>query len=300
MAAPPGEKTIFASPDRPMCRFTLYLGPSIPVGSLVTEPSHSLIRQSYESREREEPLNGDGFGVAWYAPEMRETPGLFRSITPAWNNANLLSLAGVVRSHCILAHVRAATQVKSVSEVNCHPFCSGPFAFAHNGDLGAFRAIRRPLLALLSDRAFEVIQGNTDSEHLFALFLDRVSELPAPLSAEKLADALRRAFDQALELVERHGGGESSFLNVAVTNGRCAVVSRFTTLAGSEGESLHLDHGRRYVCERGKCRMLDPEDGQGAVLVSSEPLSRDPAWAIVPPNHLVLVDEDRSVRMQAV
>lgn len=283
-----------------MCRFTLYLGPSIPVGSLVTEPSHSLIRQSYESREREEPLNGDGFGVAWYAPELRESPGLFRSITPAWNNANLLSLAGVVRSHCILAHVRAATRVRSVSEVNCHPFCSGPFAFMHNGDVGAFRAIRRPLLAMLSDRAFEAIQGSTDSEHLFGLFLDRVHEQPAPLTADALADALRRAFDQVLELVAKHGGGEPSFLNVAVTDGRCAVVSRFTTLAGSEGESLHINHGRRYVCEEGKCRMLDPVDGQGAVLVSSEPLSRDTGWEVVPANHLVLVGEDRFVRMRAI
>lgn len=92
-----------------MCRFVLYHGPPITLGSLVTEPENSLIHQSYQSRERAEPLNGDGFGLAWYAPELSAAPALFRSISPAWNNANLLSLARVVRSHCILAHVRAAT-----------------------------------------------------------------------------------------------------------------------------------------------------------------------------------------------
>jgi predicted glutamine amidotransferase len=48
-----------------MCRFTLYMGPPIRLSSLLIEPDHSLIRQSVESREREEPLNGDGFGVGW-------------------------------------------------------------------------------------------------------------------------------------------------------------------------------------------------------------------------------------------
>ena len=43
-----------------MCRFTLYLGPSIRMSALVTEPKNSLIHQSFESQEREERLNGDG------------------------------------------------------------------------------------------------------------------------------------------------------------------------------------------------------------------------------------------------
>ena len=55
-----------------MCRFTLYLGDPIRLASLVTEPRRSLIRQSFASEEREEPLNGDGFGIAWYVPEMDE------------------------------------------------------------------------------------------------------------------------------------------------------------------------------------------------------------------------------------
>jgi hypothetical protein len=58
-----------------MCRFTLYLGPPITLGSLLTEPSHSLIKQSFQSREREEPLTGDGFGVAFYVPGRRPGAG---------------------------------------------------------------------------------------------------------------------------------------------------------------------------------------------------------------------------------
>ena len=116
-----------------MCRFALYLGSPILVSSLITEPSNSIIHQSFHSHERKEPLNGDGFGLAWYVPELTDEPSLFKDVSPAWNNANLLQLARVTRTPCLLAHVRAASPGLSVSRLNCHPFARGPFAFMHNG-----------------------------------------------------------------------------------------------------------------------------------------------------------------------
>ena len=65
------------------------------IGTLLLEPSHSLIRQSTHAAEREEPLNGDGFGVAWYVPDLSPEPGVFHSVRPAWNNPNLFNLARV-------------------------------------------------------------------------------------------------------------------------------------------------------------------------------------------------------------
>lgn len=64
-----------------------------------TGPDRSIIKQSYDARERlQDPslpnhlgfgnLNGDGFGIGWYAPDdLREgdpTPCMYKSITPAW------------------------------------------------------------------------------------------------------------------------------------------------------------------------------------------------------------------------
>ena len=91
-----------------MCRFVLYVGDPIPLAALVTEPANSIIQQSVHSKELDEPLNGDGFGVAWYAPQVAPEPAVFRSITPAWSNQNLLHLARFAHSGCMLAHVRAA------------------------------------------------------------------------------------------------------------------------------------------------------------------------------------------------
>jgi predicted glutamine amidotransferase len=284
-----------------MCRFTLYLGPAIRMSALVTEPKNSLIHQSFESQEREEPLNGDGFGVAWYTHEEEEEPGLFRSITPAWNNANLQSIARVVKSHCILAHVRAATQVRSVSEANCHPFVHGPYAFMHNGDLAGFTGFRRELQASLSNAAFDTIRGGTDSEHLFALLVDELARHAALPPLERMATSLQAAVTRALALAAQHAPGEPSYLNLALSNGRAAVALRYTNDPDYAGESLYLHRGRRYVCEGGVCRMIAPEKGAaGAVIVASERLSEDPGWEAVPRDRMVLVSQDREVTLRAI
>ncbi len=278
-----------------MCRFVLYRGSEITVSSLVTVPSNSLIHQSFDNQEREEPLNGDGFGVAWYAPEVDNAPALFRSISPAWNNQNLRHLARVTHSPTILAHVRAATPGLPVSQLNCHPFAWGPFAFMHNGFIGGFRRIRRRLLRRLSDRAFGLIAGSTDSEYLFALFVDRYLELTSGSRVERMARALISAIREVEELRRVAGVEEPSELNLALSDGVAAVATRFTSDRPETAPSLHVQVGERWVCDGRHCRMLDPEIGRGAVIISSERLSDDPGWEAVPPNQLVVIEEDLTV-----
>jgi predicted glutamine amidotransferase len=280
-----------------MCRFTFYYGPALPIASLVTEPENSLINQSHHAREREEPLNGDGFGVVWYGGDSQE-PGRFRSLTPAWNNANLNSLARVVKSTCIMAHVRAATQIRASSEANCHPFVHGRHAFMHNGDLGGFERVRRPLVAELSNTAFDAIEGQTDSEHLFALYLDEHAKLGAQAaSVEGMAQALFATIERALALVAEHAPGELSYLNMVVTDGERSVATRFTTDTSYDGESLHWNSGKRYVCEGGACRMIEADPAGRAIIVSSERLSDEPGWETVPRNSALLIDADRRARV---
>jgi predicted glutamine amidotransferase len=70
--------------------------------------------------------------------------------------------------------------------------------------------------------------------------------------------------------------------------------------APENADSLFLNRGRRYVCDGGVCRMLSPEEGGGAVLVSSEPLSEEPGWESIPVNHLAIIREDRSLELAAL
>jgi len=280
-----------------MCRFVFYKGPPITIASLLTEPSRSLIKQSIASTESEEPLNGDGFGVAWYAPQLSHEPAAFRAVTPAWNNMNLLDLARVTRTPTMLAHVRAATRGQPVTELNCHPFTAGRYAFMHNGDIGGFQHIRRELLATLSDRAFASIKGSTDSETLFAIFLDQVWKLPEIQTGLMIADALRAAVRSLEGLQREKCVKEFNYLNISLTNGEQSVALRYTNDEAKNASSLHVHTGRRYVCRGGICRMIGPAEGEGAVIISSEVLSDDPGWQMVPVNHLVTVSKLRTVEV---
>lgn len=270
-----------------MCRFTLYLGPPVRLSSLLLEPSHSLIRQSAHSHEREEPLNGDGFGVGWYVPEHDQEPAVFRSITPAWNNRNLHNLARVVTSPCILAHVRAATQSSGVNEANCHPFRFGKYLCMHNGDIGSFAQVRRRLLDGVCDAAFNNIYGSTDSENLFAVVIDELLKRQA-VTALDLAITLDNAIQRVVTIVGQYGDNMPSYLNVAVSDGDNAVISRYCNDQEHQPESLYYYCGDLY-----EPFDLDPPNSS-EVVVSSEKLTQDPAWQAVPANHLIILSRGQS------
>ena len=86
-----------------MCRFIAYLGAPIIVDELLLKPANSLVHQSYSAGEMSQVLNGDGFGLGWYVHHISDRPGLFRSITPAWNNNNLLYNASLIQTDCLLS-----------------------------------------------------------------------------------------------------------------------------------------------------------------------------------------------------
>ena len=270
-----------------MCRLTLYLGTAVSLSSLLFEPDHSLIRQSVHSSEGRKPLNGDGFGVGWYAPEQHAEPAVFRSPTPAWNNRNLASLAKVVTSTCVLAHVRAASSLSGVNEANCHPFRFQKYLFMHNGDVGGFRDLRRPLLDSVSDEAFGNVYGSTDSEHVFALVVDELRGLEIPDPAMRLAAALHRAIQRLAELVDQHAAGKPSYLNLVLSDGQVAVASRYSYNTEEEPESLYMYRGP-YPLEH--CEAPEGALPRTALLVASERLSDDPGWSAIPAKHIAVID----------
>jgi len=279
-----------------MCRFVIYQGPKLAVADLVTRPTHSIIRQSYKSRERSEPLNGDGFGVAWYVPELDNRPAIFRDITPAWNNKNLLHMARVTQSETILAHVRAATH-GSVIQTNCHPFTSGRYAWMHNGNVTNFRQRRRTLLSELRDPAFASILGTTDSEHMFAIFLDQL-DTQAVAPAKAMGEAMLAVLRKITELTR--GLDQPSTLNLVVTNGVESVATRYTTGAPDTANTLYLQRSSRYHCEGSVCTFVDPGTERASVMLASEPLSQHDQWEPIPPNTLVTVAADHRVTLAPI
>lgn len=257
-----------------MCRLLGYLGTPLNLDRLLYAPDHSLIEQSYQPREMTSGVvNADGFGMGWYHPDQETAPFFYKSILPVWNDINLPSLSRYVESGCVLANVRSATSSQSVDLVNCQPFQSDRISFIHNGFIGNFRkTLYRPLRERLTDRAYQTIQGQTDSEHIFALLLDEFD------ATGSLSQALQQTIATLTELASKY---ETEFsANIIVSDGRQLVATRFANR--DPVPSLYW--------------LRQNEVFPDAVLIASEPLFAAD-WTRFGDRSLLTVNSDLSIQI---
>jgi glutamine amidotransferase len=246
---------------------------------LVYNTTHSLIEQSRAARLPSHFTNADGFGIGWYG--TKERPGVYRSVSPAWNDRNLQELCAQIHSPLFLAHVRAATGTP-VQETNCHPFRHGRWLFVHNGFIEQHMRLRRDLLLAVDPQLFESVEGTTDSELMFFLALTLgLDDEPLP--------ALERMAGLVETIAYRHGIEVALQMTLGLTDGERLYAVRYAS-QGLEPNSLFVSHDAADV------RLLYPEDerlrhlSDEARAVVSEPLADLPGvWRDVRPATALIV-----------
>ncbi|MEQ9374205.1 MAG: class II glutamine amidotransferase [Imperialibacter sp.] len=283
-----------------MCRLLAYLGRPILMDKFLYEPKNSMIKQSFSAKEIEEPLNGDGFGVGWYHKEISPDPATFVSIYPAWNNRNLRYLAPKVKSECLVAHVRAASE-GDVSEANCHPFHYQNYLMLHNGGVDDFIKIKRRLTTSLHEDRYRWIKGQTDSEHLFAVFLDKLATRGTSFDAEDVADSFEEMIVDMKAAMHEAEITDPAYLNMVFVDGERMVGLRYISNPSDKPLTLYYSEGSRYVCEDGMCHMLPATPEEKSVMIVSEKLTEFAEdWKPIPDNHMILVKKDLSVSLRKV
>lgn len=284
-----------------MCRFLCYTGSPMMLADLLYRPGHSLILQSYKSRERREPLNGDGFGVGWYQPEISQTPCVFTSLTPAWNNRNLQRLSEHVKSPCFFAHVRAASPGMQVAEANCHPFQFGRYLWMHNGGVEGFNRIKRRVQQSLPDHLFHAIQGTTDSEHAFAIFLNLLGDTERVAPARELGQLLVRTVERLEHWALEAEITGPSYYNFAVTDGRSMAAIRYVSDQRLEPASLYYTAGKEFSYPESDGCLSEAVEKERAVIIASERLTEQKEdWVRVAPNHVLTVTDELDVAVELV
>ena len=286
-----------------MCRFVAYIGKPIMADQLLTKPINSLMKQSYHALESEMTVNGDGFGIGWYNHSIRKEPALFRSILPAWNDENLKYNASMIKTNCLLAHIRAATQ-GGVSIVNCHPFQYREFLMMQNGGIEDFLKIKRKLINRLNESSFQWVNGQTDTQYIFALFLTIVRENmknKIPLSLDELTLCLSQTFAEIENIKKAAHLFSPSLYNLVITNGKELIATRYSTQPDKLTRSLYIaSNAECYTCKKGFLNLRvadDPKDY--SVLVSSEILSpKEDFWEKVPENHSITVNKDFQIQIK--
>jgi glutamine amidotransferase len=263
-----------------MCRWLAYSGTPIRIDNLLYKPEHSLIDQSLHSKLGAETTNGDGFGVGWYG--TADTPGVFHSVEPAWNDRNLREIAGHVESPLVFAHIRASSG-SPIQQTNCHPFRHGGWLWMHNGLVRDFHHVKRELVLEVDPALYPFIEGSTDSETFFYLALTYGLEDDPPAAVER-----------AVGLIEHvgrsHGIEHPIQMTVATTDGVSVWAFRYS----SEHDSRSL----YYSTSVATLRTTHPDlpalqfvDDESRLIVS-EPLRDLPGlWQEVPESSYGVVRE---------
>ena len=262
-----------------MCRWIAYTGSPVLLDEILYKPANSLVMQSLHSRLGAEPTNGDGFGVGWY-DDLSPTPGLFRSVEPAWSDRNLRELSQHVRSGVVLAHVRA-TSGTAVQQTNCHPFRHDRWLFMHNGFIARFGELKRDLQMGVDPALFPTIEGTTDSETLFHLALTfGLTEDPPK--------AVAAAIGVVEDVARRHGVDFPMQGTIATTDGEQLWAFRYS----SEGRSRSLFHNQDVAVLRHQY----PDNpvlhnlSEDTRIVVSEPLGDlKGAWLEVPESTCLII-----------
>jgi predicted glutamine amidotransferase len=254
-----------------MCRWLAYSGTPILLHDLLYKPKHSLIVQSLHARLGVEATNGDGFGVGWY--DGGESPGVYKSTDPAWNDRNMRELAAHIRSGLVFAHIRASTGTP-VQQTNCHPFRYGKWLWMHNGSIARFPDVKRDIMLAIDPSLYGDVEGSTDSEAFFFLALTFGLQHEPPAAVERAVGFIDR--------VSRQRGIEHPIqMSVATTDGQRVWAFRYS----SEGRSRSLFYSTGVATLRAQYpdnRTLHDLSDETRLVVS-EPLGElAGAWNEVP------------------
>ncbi len=293
-----------------MCRALAYLGQPVLLDTLLYQSDSALIRQSYMPKMLH-MLNLAGFGMrAWDRHSFdAEKPFSYASTSLPVFDRNLKALAEKIRATCLLAHVRgvAYSTEAEISLQNVHPFQYPGFklALAHNGDLAHMRDMKPLLLQHLKPDIAMRISGTTDSEWIYALLASQLDDPTRQCSAAELV----RGVDQTLMIIRdtraQLGINVSSSVTLFITTGEQLAAVRYCFDFGCYRTedpakvheanlsflSLWYTSGREYGFHDGEWKMTGGADTADAIMIASEPLTRDTStWLEVPEYSMIYAD----------
>ncbi|KAB2877815.1 ergothioneine biosynthesis protein EgtC [bacterium] len=265
-----------------MCRLVIYKGGALPISKIVLDPPHSLFKQSYEADEMlSGRLNADGFGFGWYHRTLDPSPAIYTNTQAIWHDVNVLRMMNKISSELIFAHVRGASEGMPVTSTNTHPFSYRNFLFMHNGAIDDFRTKVFPAIAPdIYAPLWDHIKGNTDSEHVFGLWLSFLSaENKATFTLNEQVAALRKTISH-LEIIANKNKIDM-VLNIGISDGINVIALRHHF--GSRKATLY------YID--------DSAVFPGAKIIASEKLNDEKNWKTVPERSFVTIDSNNALEI---
>jgi glutamine amidotransferase len=259
-----------------MCRlFALHAGPD-PVAATfwLLDAPDSLAAQSHR--------NPDGAGIGVFGPHG--TPHVDKQPLAAYDDTSFATDARTLDATTFVAHVRYAS-TGALTEANTHPFVQDGRLFAHNGVVRGLDALDARLadLGATDPAVADLVQGDTDSERVFAL-----------ITAE-----IRRAggdVDAGLVAAVRWVAAELPVFALNVVLATPDDVWALRLPATHELFVLERHGGPPLDARSDRIRARAPAlAGERSVVVASEPMDGEDGWRELAPGELVHVGRDLSM-----
>jgi predicted glutamine amidotransferase len=222
--------------------------------------------------------NPDGTGIGVFEADGK--PVVDKQPMAAWQDSQFATEAHELTGTTFIAHVRYSSSA-ALEVRNTHPFLQEDRIFAHNGVVDALDVVDARLREFGVD---DLVQGDTDSERIFALIT---------------ACIRRRGGDVGAGIVDAVGWLAETVPIFAV-NVLLSTATDMWALRYPETHELYL-LDRRDVDDR-RLRMRSDRitahsehlTSDGSVLFASEPMD-DADWQLLVPGELVHVDADLQI-----
>jgi predicted glutamine amidotransferase len=230
--------------------------------------------------------NPDGTGLGVFEADGK--PVVDKEPVAAWQDSEFATEAHQLTGTTFIAHVRYSSGA-ALEARNTHPFLQDDRIFAHNGVVTDLDALDTRLQQLgLSD----LVQGETDSERIFALITACIRRHHGDVSAG-IVDAV----DWLAQTVP-----------IFAVNMLLSTATDMWALRYPETHELHLLDRRKVLAPdqlfelstdrihaRSRHLMTQPK-----VIFASEPMDDDPRWQLMEPGELVHVDADLRIDRRIV
>ena len=293
-----------------MCRLLGYLGDDLQVSALITDSDSSLTRQATDSSVQNfMNVAGTGF-KAWENGSIYEDePYTYKSIELPMYDRTLMGLTKKLKANCVLGHIRATVygNLSLVNTTNVHPFefTGTKIALAHNGGLTDFPKMKFALAAKCKPEIANKVEGTTDSEWIYALFLSMLDDPFANHTSEEIANAASKTIQEIKTLRDQFHIDTHSVINLIISNGKSMIATCFTydfgcyegivspAVLSPQMHSLWYTAGDKFGEHDGNWAMSDGNnDGTStSIIIASEPLTRnDSSWFEIQKYSMAVID----------
>jgi predicted glutamine amidotransferase len=255
-----------------MCRlFGLHADKRVVTATFwLIEAPDNLIEQSKR--------NPDGTGVGVFEADGK--PIVDKEPVAAWQDSEFATEAHQLTGTTFIAHVRYSSSA-ALETRNTHPFLQDDRLFAHNGVVTGLDVLDARLDELAVN---DLVQGETDSERIFALITAFIRRHHGDVGAG-IVDAV---------------GWLAETVPIFAVNMLLSTATDMWALRYPETHELYLLDRRKVLAphqlfelttDRIHARSRNLMD-QSKVIFASEPMDDDPRWQLMEPGELVHIDAD--------